>query len=161
MKKFNMRIGHGVDAHAFSEGRALVLGGVNIPFEKGLAGHSDADVVIHAVMDALLGAAGLGDIGKHFPNTDNHYKNISSVLLLENVVSMIQDRHYYIGNVDVTIIAQEPKVNPYIPAMQKVLAPILKIPVDAISIKATTTEKMGFIGRAEGIAAFATALIGF
>jgi len=161
MKKFNIRVGHGVDAHAFSEGRALVLGGVNIPFEKGLAGHSDADVVIHAVMDALLGAAGLGDIGKHFPNTDNHYKNISSVLLLENVVSMIQDRHYYIGNVDVTIMAQEPKVNPYIPAMQKVLAPILKIPIDAISIKATTTEKMGFIGRAEGIAAFATALIGF
>ncbi|MBL7067982.1 MAG: 2-C-methyl-D-erythritol 2,4-cyclodiphosphate synthase [Candidatus Marinimicrobia bacterium] len=161
MKKFNIRVGHGVDAHAFSEGRALVLGGINIPFEKGLAGHSDADVVIHAVMDALLGAAGLGDIGKHFPNTNAQYKNISSVLLLENVVSMIQDRHYYIGNVDVTIIAQEPKINPYIPAMQKMLAPVLKIPVDAISIKATTTEKMGFIGREEGIAAFATALIGF
>jgi len=161
MKKFNIRVGHGVDAHVFSEGRALVLGGINIPFEKGLAGHSDADVVIHAVMDALLGAAGLGDIGKHFPNTDNHYKNSSSVLLLENVVLMIRDRHYYIGNVDVTIIAQEPKINPYIPAMQKILAPVLKIPVDAISIKATTTEKMGFIGREEGIAAFATALIGF
>jgi 2-C-methyl-D-erythritol 2,4-cyclodiphosphate synthase len=161
MKKFNIRVGHGVDAHAFSEGRALVLGGINIPFEKGLAGHSDADVVIHAVMDALLGAAGLGDIGKHFPNTNAQYINISSVLLLENVVSMIQDRHYYIGNVDVTIIAQEPKINPYIPAMQKMLAPVLKIPVDAISIKATTTEKMGFIGREEGIAAFATALIGF
>ncbi len=161
MKKFNIRVGHGVDAHAFSEGRALVLGGINIPFEKGLAGHSDADVVIHAVMDALLGAAGLGDIGKHFPNTNAQYKNISSVLLLENVVSMIQDRHYYIGNVDVTIIAQEPKINPYVPAMQKTLAPVLKIPVDAISIKATTTEKMGFIGREEGIAAFATALIGF
>ncbi|MCK4716320.1 MAG: 2-C-methyl-D-erythritol 2,4-cyclodiphosphate synthase [Candidatus Marinimicrobia bacterium] len=161
MKKFNIRVGHGVDAHAFSEGRALVLGGINIPFEKGLAGHSDADVVIHAVMDALLGAAGLGDIGKHFPNTNAQYINISSVLLLENVVSMIQDRHYYIGNVDVTIIAQEPKINPYIPAMQKMLAPVLKIPADAISIKATTTEKMGFIGREEGIAAFATALIGF
>ncbi|MCG2717160.1 MAG: 2-C-methyl-D-erythritol 2,4-cyclodiphosphate synthase [Candidatus Marinimicrobia bacterium] len=161
MKKFNIRVGHGVDTHAFSEGRALVLGGINIPFEKGLAGHSDADVVIHAVMDALLGAAGLGDIGKHFPNINAQYKNISSVLLLENVVSMIQDRHYYIGNVDVTIIAQEPKINPYIPAMQKILAPVLKIPVDAISIKATTTEKMGFIGREEGIAAFATALIGF
>ena len=161
MKKFNIRVGHGVDAHAFSEGRALVLGGINIPFEKGLAGHSDADVVIHAVMDALLGAAGLGDIGKHFPNTNAQYKNISSVLLLENVVSMIQDRHYYIGNVDVTIIAQEPKINHYVPAMQKVLAPVLKIPVDAISIKSTTTEKMGFIGREEGIAAIATALIGF
>ena len=161
MKKFNIRVGHGVDAHAFSEGRALVLGGINIPFEKGLTGHSDADVVIHAIMDALLGAAGLGDIGKHFPNTNAQYKNISSVLLLENVVSMIQDRHYYIGNVDVTIIAQEPKINPYVPAMQKMLAPVLKIPVDAISIKATTTEKMGFIGREEGIAAFATALIGF
>ncbi len=161
MKKFNIRVGHGVDAHAFSEGRALILGGINIPFEKGLAGHSDADVVIHAIMDALLGAAGLGDIGKHFPNTNAQYKNISSLLLLENVASMIQDRHYYIGNIDVTIIAQEPKINPYVPAMQKVLAPVLKIPVDAISIKATTTEKMGFIGREEGIAAFATALIGF
>jgi len=161
MKRFNMRIGHGIDAHAFTGGRPLVLGGVTIPFEKGLIGHSDADVVIHAIMDALFGAAGIGDIGSHFPDTDPRYINISSKILLEKVVAQIEEMHYYIGNIDITVIAQKPKINPYIAEMRISLAPLLKIPGEAISIKATTTEKMGFTGREEGIAVFATALIGF
>jgi len=161
MKRFNVRIGHGIDAHAFISGRPLILGGIGIPFEKGLMGHSDADVVIHAIMDALLGAAGLGDIGSHFPDNDPQYTNISSKILLEKVVTLIEDKHYYIGNVDITVIAQTPKISPYIAEMRNVLAPVLKIPGEAISIKATTTEKMGFTGREEGIAVLATALIGF
>lgn len=161
MKKFNFRIGHGVDAHSFTFGKPLILGGVSIPFEKGLEGHSDADVVIHAIIDALLGAAGLGDIGTHFPNTDPQYHNISSIILLERVVNLIQERHYYIGNVDVTIVAECPKIAPHFAAMQQSLAVVMKVPKDSISIKATTTEKMGFTGREEGIAAFATALIGY
>ena len=161
MKRFNIRVGHGIDAHAFIAGRPLILGGIGIPFEKGLMGHSDADVVIHALMDALLGAAGLGDIGSHFPDNDLQYANISSKLLLEKIVKLIKDKHYYIGNIDITVIAQKPKINPYIAEMRNALAPILKIPGEAISIKATTTEKMGFTGREEGIAVFATALIGF
>jgi len=161
MKRFNVRVGHGFDTHAFTGGRPLILGGINIPFEKGLAGHSDADVIIHAVMDALLGAAGLGDIGRHFPDTDSQYANISSKVLLEKVVTLIEEQHYYIGNIDITVIAQKPKISPYIAEMQEALAPVLKIPAESISIKATTTEKMGFLGREEGIAVFATALIGF
>jgi 2-C-methyl-D-erythritol 2,4-cyclodiphosphate synthase len=161
MKRFNVRVGHGFDTHAFTGGRPLILGGINIPFEKGLTGHSDADVIIHAVMDALLGAAGLGDIGRHFPDTDPQYANISSKVLLEKVVTLIEEQHYYIGNIDITVIAQKPKISPYIAEMQKALAPVLKIPAESISIKATTTEKMGFLGREEGIAVFATALIGF
>jgi len=161
MKRFNIRVGHGIDAHAFIAGRPLILGGIGIPFEKGLMGHSDADVIIHAIMDALLGAAGLGDIGSHFSDNDPQYANISSKILLEKVVALIEDRHYYIGNIDITVIAQNPKINPYIAEMRNALAPLLKIPSEAISIKATTTEKMGFTGREEGIAVFATALIGF
>ena len=161
MKRFNVRIGHGIDAHAFTGGRPLVLGGVTIPFEKGLIGHSDADVVIHAIMDALLGATGLGDIGSHFPDTDPQYTNISSKILLEKVVEQIEEKHYYIGNIDITVIAQKPKINPYIAEMQNSLSPLLKIPGESISIKATTTEKMGFTGREEGIAVFVTTLIGF
>jgi len=161
MKRFNIRVGHGIDAHAFIAGRPLILGGIGIPFEKGLMGHSDADVVIHALMDALLGAAGLGDIGSHFPDNDLQYANISSKLLLEKIVKLIEDKHYYIGNIDITVIAQKPKIKPYIAEMRNALVPILKIPGEAISIKATTTEKMGFTGREEGIAVFATALIGF
>ncbi|HCK99171.1 MAG TPA: 2-C-methyl-D-erythritol 2,4-cyclodiphosphate synthase [Candidatus Marinimicrobia bacterium] len=161
MKNFSLRIGHGIDAHSFTFGKPLILGGVSIPFEKGLEGHSDADVVIHAIIDALLGAAGLGDIGTHFPNTDPQYRNISSIVLLEKVVNLIQKRHYYIGNVDVTVIAEHPKIAPYFAAMQQSLAAVMKIPQGSISIKATTTEKMGFTGREEGIAAFATALIGY
>ena len=161
MKRFNIRIGHGFDAHSLSSGRPLVLGGVTIPYEKGLTGHSDADVIIHATMDALLGAAGLGDIGTHFPDTAAEYENISSIILLEKVVRMIENEHYYIGNVDITLIAQKPKINRYISQMQQAMAPVLHIPAESISIKATTTEKMGFTGRKEGIAAIATALIGF
>jgi len=161
MKNFNFRIGHGIDIHSFTFGKPLILGGVNIPFEKGLEGHSDADVVIHAIIDALLGAAGLGDIGTHFPNTDPQYRNISSIILLERVVNLIQEQHYYIGNVDVTVVAERPKIAPHFGAMQQSLAAVMKVPKDSISIKATTTEKMGFTGREEGIAAFATALIGY
>lgn len=161
MKRFNLRIGHGIDIHAFSSGRPLILGGVTIPFEKGLSGHSDADVVIHAVMDALLGAAGLGDIGTHFPDTDSRYANIASTILLERVVEMLAERHYFIGNIDVTVIAEKPRIAQYVSRMQQVLAPILKIHSESISIKATTSEKMGFPGREEGVAVFATALIGF
>jgi 2-C-methyl-D-erythritol 2,4-cyclodiphosphate synthase len=161
MKNFNFRIGHGIDAHSFTFGKPLILGGVNIPFEKGLEGHSDADVVIHAIIDALLGAAGSGDIGTHFPNTDPQYRNISSIILLEKVVNLIQEHHYYIGNVDVTVIAERPQIAPHFAAIQQVLAAVMKVSKDSISIKATTTEKMGFTGREEGIAAFATALIGY
>jgi 2-C-methyl-D-erythritol 2,4-cyclodiphosphate synthase len=156
----NVRIGHGIDVHPLVPGRPLILGGVQIPFEKGLAGHSDADVVSHAIMDALLGAAGLGDIGIHFPNTDPAYRNISSITLLEQVVDLITKYKFQIGNIDITVIAEEPQITPYKAAMRQTLATALKIPEDHVSIKATTAEKMGFTGRKEGIAAFATALIG-
>jgi len=157
----NVHIGHGIDVHPLVKGRPLILGGVKIPFEKGLAGHSDADVVSHAIMDALLGAAGLGDIGIQFPNTDPTYRDISSIILLERVVALITKHKFHIGNIDVTVIAEEPQINPYKAAMRQTLATALKIPENNISIKATTSEKMGFIGRKEGILAFATALIGF
>jgi len=154
-----MRIGQGYDVHRLVEGRALVLGGVTVPYEKGLLGHSDADVLTHAIMDALLGAAALGDIGKLFPDSAEKYKGISSMLLLEEVVRVLEEKDFSIGNVDVTIIAQAPKLTPYMDEMRATVAKGLKIPLDRVSIKATTTEKMGFEGRKEGISAQAAAVL--
>jgi 2-C-methyl-D-erythritol 2,4-cyclodiphosphate synthase len=154
-----MRIGQGFDAHALVTGRRLIIGGVEIPHEKGLAGHSDADVLIHAVCDALLGAAGLGDIGAHFPDTDARYQGIDSRKLLREVARLLQQKQFRIVNVDATIIAQAPKMAPHIPAMRVNLAADLGVAVDSINIKAKTTEKLGFVGRGEGIAAEAVALL--
>ena len=146
-----MRVGMGYDVHKLVEGRDLILGGVKIPYEKGLLGHSDADVLLHAIMDALLGAAALGDIGKHFPDTDPAYKGASSIRLLEEVGRMIDEKLYVIGNIDATIIAQKPKMAPHIPQMRKNMADALGIPESKINIKATTEEGLGFTGRGEGI----------
>ena len=154
-----MRIGHGYDAHPLKQGRPLVLGGVTVPYQKGLDGHSDADVVIHALCDALLGATGIGDIGTYFPSTDESYKDIDSRLLLKQVLNYIRKSNFSIGNVDITILAQEPKLAEHIPAMKKNLADDLKTDKSLINIKATTTEGMGFIGRKEGISAHAVVLI--
>ena len=154
-----MRIGEGYDAHRFEAGRKLVLGGVVIPHDRGLAAHSDGDAVIHALCDALLGAAALGDIGAHFPDTDAKFRDIDSRLLLRRVAELLLQKGYKISNVDVTVLAQAPKLAPFIAAMRANLAADLKLSVDAVSIKATTTEKMGFIGRDEGIAVHAVALI--
>ncbi len=154
-----MRIGQGFDAHALVAGRKLVIGGVVIPHEKGLAGHSDADVLIHAVCDALLGAAGLGDIGKHFPDSDARFKGIDSRKLLREVARLLKERGLTAANVDATIIAQEPKMAPHIPVMRANLAADLGIAPDAVNVKAKTTEKLGFVGRGEGIAAEAVALL--
>ena len=154
-----MRIGMGYDVHRLVEGRKMILGGVEIPFEKGLLGHSDADVLTHAIMDSLLGAAALGDIGKHFPDTDPAYKGISSIKLLEHVGRLLEENLYLIGNIDATIIAQRPKVGPYREEMRENIAKALKIPVDKVSIKATTEEGLGFTGREEGIAAQSIALL--
>jgi len=151
------RIGQGIDVHAFTSGRNLYLGGIKIPYEKGLAGHSDADVVIHSLCDALLGAAGLGDIGCLFPDTDEQYKDIRSTILLEKVVNEIHKIGYEIVNADITILAQSPKLNPFISAMRDTLAWILK--TNSINIKATTTENLGFVGREEGIEAHAICLL--
>jgi len=153
------RIGMGFDVHRLVEGRELWLGGVNIPWEKGLLGHSDADVAIHALCDALLGAAALRDIGYHFPDTDPRYKGIDSRLLLRHVVRLLDDNGYKLGNCDITICAEQPKINPHIPAMQQELARCMDCEPDQVSIKATTTEKLGYTGRGEGIAAYAVALI--
>jgi len=153
------RIGMGFDVHRLVEGRELWLGGVNIPWEKGLLGHSDADVAIHALCDALLGAAALRDIGYHFPDTDPRYKGIDSRLLLRHVVRLLDDNGYKLGNCDITICAEQPKINPHIPAMQQELACCMDCEPDQVSIKATTTEKLGYTGRGEGIAAYAVALI--
>ncbi|MFH0924538.1 MAG: 2-C-methyl-D-erythritol 2,4-cyclodiphosphate synthase [bacterium] len=153
------KIGIGYDVHRLVEGRKLILGGVEIPYEKGLLGHSDADVLIHAICDALLGAAGLGDIGKHFPDTDQTYKGISSILLLRDVQQKIFERNFIIGNIDATIIAERPKLNNCIPQMQKNLAEILEMQMEQVNVKATTTEGLGFAGKGEGIAAQAVALI--
>ena len=155
-----MRIGQGFDTHALVGGRELVIGGVRIPYEKGLAGHSDADVLIHAVCDALLGAAGLGDIGAHFPDTDAHYKGIDSRKLLREVAQLLRQRKLRVANVDATIIAQAPKMAPHIAAMRANLASDLGVAPDAVNVKAKTTEKLGFVGRGEGIAAEAVALLG-
>ena len=149
----------GYDVHKLTEGRDLILGGVNIPWEKGLLGHSDADVLIHAVMDALLGAAALGDIGKHFPDTDPAYKGISSVKLLVHVAELLKENGYTIGNIDATIIAQKPKMAPHIPQMRKNMAEAMGIPESSLNIKATTEEGLGFTGRQEGISAQAICLL--
>jgi 2-C-methyl-D-erythritol 2,4-cyclodiphosphate synthase len=147
------RIGHGIDVHAFATDRDFFLGGIKIPYEKGLAGHSDADVVIHALCDSLLGAAGLGDIGCWFPDTDQKFKNIRSTILLEKVVNEVQKKEFKIVNIDITILAQSPKLNPYINDMRKTLSALLKIEKDAVNIKATTTEKMNAEGKGECISA--------
>lgn len=154
-----MRIGHGYDVHRLAEGRKLILGGVDIPFEKGLLGHSDADVLTHAVMDALLGAAALGDIGGHFPDSDAAYKGADSLALAREVAKLLRVQNYRVGNVDATILAQAPKLAPHIPQMRENLALALGIPVDAVSVKATTEEHLGFTGTGEGIAAHAVCLI--
>lgn len=154
-----MRIGHGYDVHSFIENRPLILGGVDIPYEKGLAAHSDGDAVIHALCDALLGAAALGDIGSHFPDTEKEFENIDSRILLRKVISLIRDSAYSITNADVTIIAQAPKMAPHIPLMRSNLALDMDVDVSNINIKATTSEGMGYIGRKEGIAVHAVVLI--
>ena len=155
-----MRIGHGYDVHKFTEGRPLIIGGVNIPYEKGLLGHSDADVLTHAIMDALLGAAALGDIGLHFPDTDDAYKDADSLKLLEKVGDLLEEHMYYVENIDATILAQAPKMRPYIDEMRKKISDVLRISFDDVNIKATTEEGLGFTGRKEGIAAHAVCLIG-
>lgn len=154
-----MRVGMGYDVHKLTEGRDLILGGVNIPWEKGLLGHSDADVLIHAIMDALLGAAALGDIGQHFPDTDPAYKGISSIRLLKHVAALLSEKGYGIGNIDAVIIAQKPKMAPHIPQMKENIAKALEIDMDCLNIKATTEEKLGFTGREEGIASEAVCLL--
>ncbi len=154
-----MRVGLGFDVHRLVEGRALWLGGVNIPWERGLLGHSDADVAIHALCDALLGAAALRDIGYHFPDTDPRYKGIDSRLLLRHVMCLLDEQGYRLCNCDITICAEQPKLNPHIPAMQRELADCMGCEPGQVSIKATTTEKLGYTGRGEGIAAHAVALI--
>ena len=153
------RIGHGYDAHRLAENRRLILGGVEIPYALGLDGHSDADVLTHAVMDALLGAAALGDIGKWFPDTDAQYAGISSLVLLRRVADALQARGYRIGNLDATIVAQAPKLAPYIEGMRRMLAQTLQIDLGAVNVKATTQEHMGFTGRGEGMAAHCVALL--
>ena len=154
-----MRIGFGFDAHKLVEGEQFVIGGVTIPHHKGAVGHSDADVLIHSICDALLGAANLGDIGLHFPDTDKTFSKIDSKILLHKVIQMVTQKGYAIGNIDATICLQEPKLRPYIPQMQETLAKTMSIPVEDISIKATTTEKLGFTGRQEGVSAYSVALI--
>jgi len=154
-----IRIGFGIDVHRLQEGNVLRLGGVSIPFHKSLEGHSDADVLLHAICDALLGAANLRDIGVHFPNTAESLKGIDSLILLKKTSQLIQNKGFTIGNIDCTIALQEPKIAPYIPQMQTVIAETLQIPTDDISIKATTTEHLGYEGRSEGVTAYATALI--
>lgn len=154
-----MRAGIGYDIHRLVSGRKLILGGVDIPFEKGLLGHSDADVVIHALCDALLGAAGLGDIGIHFPDTDINYRGISSLVLLEKTAQMLKSRGFLVVNVDVTILAQAPKLSPFRNAMQENIAGMLHLTADCVNVKATTTEGLGAIGNGEGIAAMCVAMI--
>jgi 2-C-methyl-D-erythritol 2,4-cyclodiphosphate synthase len=155
----NIRIGSGIDFHQLVEGRDLWIGGIKIPHTKGALGHSDADVLLHAICDALLGALSLGDIGTHFPDNDNAYKNIDSKILLKRTYDLITDKGYYIINIDSSLCLEAPKIKPHVQAMQTCIAEILNISVDAISIKATTTEKMGFVGREEGLVAYATCLL--
>ncbi len=154
-----MRIGHGYDVHRLVPDRKLILGGVEIPYEKGLLGHSDADVLTHALMDALLGAAGLGDIGRHFPDTDPAYAGADSLKLLKQVVELIRKKGYRLGNADCTVIAQRPKLASYLPAMQENLARICRVEPDQINLKATTEEKLGFTGDGSGISAHAVCLL--
>jgi len=154
-----IKVGFGFDVHQLQVGRKLILGGVEIEHEKGALGHSDADVIIHALCDALLGAAGLKDIGFYFPDTDATFKNIDSKILLEKVIQLIEERNYFVGNVDISLVLEKPKIKPHIDEMKVQLAPILKIDLDDISIKATTNEKLGYVGREEGVAAYAVVLI--
>ena len=154
-----LRIGHGYDVHAFAENRKCIIGGVDIPCEKGLLGHSDADVLLHAISDSLLGAAALGDIGKHFPDTDERYKGADSLVLLKNVCELINSKGYKVVNIDATVIAQMPKMAPFIDAMRENIAGALGVDVDFVSVKATTEEKLGFTGRKEGISAHCVCLI--
>ena len=155
----DIRVGHGFDVHALVENRKLIVGGVEIPYDRGLAGHSDADVLLHAICDALLGAAALGDIGRHFPDTSAEFKDIDSRILLRSVAVQLQQRRWRVGNVDATIIAQAPKMAPHIARMTAHIADDLGIAIDRVNVKATTTEKLGFTGRGEGIAAEAVCLI--
>lgn len=155
----DIRVGQGFDVHRLVEGRQLFLGGLCLPFEKGLLGHSDADVLIHAICDALLGAAGLRDIGYHFPDNDPQYAGIDSKILLQRTTALLKERGWRVGNIDATVCAERPKLNPFIPQMQDTLAPLMEVAPEQVSIKATTTEKLGFTGREEGIAALAVALI--
>lgn len=154
-----LRVGFGYDVHSFKPGRALVIGGVNIPHHSGLDGHSDADVLLHALSDAILGAAGLRDIGHHFPNTDDAIKNIDSKIILMKSLELVANKGWRIENIDATLVMEKPAINPHITEMKKILAEILSVEEDAIGIKATTNEKMGFIGRMEGAAAYATVLL--
>lgn len=154
-----VRIGFGYDVHRFTEGRPLILGGIEIPFELGLDGHSDADVLLHAVADAVLGALNLRDIGYHFPDTDPKYKGADSRLLLKEVTRMMHEKGYVVGNIDSTIVAEVPKINPYVEAMQQVMAELLDIHPQMVSIKATTNERMGAIGSKEGMAAYAVVVL--
>ncbi len=154
-----MRIGHGYDVHRFAENRKLFIGGVEIPYEQGLLGHSDADVLLHAVCDALLGAAALGDIGRHFPDSDPAYKGIDSKLLLSHTVSLLKDKGYKIVNIDSTVVAQQPKLAPYIESMKNTIAAICDIDADAVNVKATTEEKLGFTGAMLGISAHSVCII--
>jgi 2-C-methyl-D-erythritol 2,4-cyclodiphosphate synthase len=155
----NFRIGFGFDVHPLGTGRELWLGGVKLEFDKGCVGHSDADVLLHAICDALLGAANLGDIGKHFPNTDPKYKNADSKGLLSDVMNLLKQKGYSVGNIDATVSLEAPKINPHIKKMQAAIAPLLGVKEDDVSIKATTNEKLGYVGRGEGVNAFAVALI--
>ncbi len=154
-----IRIGHGFDVHRLVEGRKCIIGGVDIPFEKGLYGHSDADVLLHAICDALLGAAALGDIGKHFPDTDPRFKGIDSRELLRHVAALLKEKGYGVANLDATIIAEAPKMAPHILSMRTHIADDVGVPIDCVNVKATTTERLGFTGRGEGIAAEAVCLI--
>ena len=154
-----LKVGFGFDVHQLKDGLDFWLGGIKVPHTKGGLGHSDADVLIHAICDALLGAANLGDIGKHFPDSSEEFKGIDSKILLKKVVNMISERGYFIGNIDSTVCLQKPKIGPYIPEMQKVLASCMNIDSEDISIKATTTERLSFVGREEGVSAYATVLI--
>ena len=155
----NIRIGHGYDVHRLCEDRKLILGGVDIPYEKGLLGHSDADVLVHAVMDSLLGALALGDIGKHFPDTDPKYSGADSIVLLKHVYNLIKEKGYKLGNIDATILAQKPKLAPYIDSMRKNIADAMGCDVSQVSVKATTEEKLGFTGEGLGISSHCIALL--
>lgn len=155
----SIRIGFGVDYHQLAEGRDFMIGGIHVPHHKGGVGHSDADVLLHAICDALLGAACLGDIGFHFPDTDMKYKNIDSKILLEQTIQLVEKEGYQLVNIDSTICLQEPKIKPFIPKMQETIAALLKTSTKNVSIKATTTEQMGFVGRKEGVVAYATVLL--
>ena len=155
----NIRIGHGYDVHRLVPQRRLVLGGVTIPFEKGLLGHSDADVLLHAICDSLLGALALGDIGKHFPDSDEQFREIDSCILLSRTATLIREKGWQIGNIDATVVAQAPRISPYIQGMRENIATVLNLPLDAVSVKATTEEHLGFTGEGLGIAAHAVSLL--